>query len=591
MDELKPYLRMLKHYRGRLILGAVLMFVTSASGIGLLALSGWFITATAITGALIAAGVAATLEIYIPGGGIRTFAVSRTVARYFERIFNHDTVLQLLRDLRGRVFTQLSRLNPAEMARLRSGELLNRLTTDIDRLDGLYLRGLSPPVVALLAILLVGALLAIGAPWLGGLVIVVLTTMAGGALWMAWHTGQQLTRDLAASSAALRASAMDHVTGLSELTAFGSLEHHRQAVMQADDQARRRDERIAKRMAYGESILNSGIHLTAVLVLLIALHLFQTGQTSGPVAVMMPLAVLALLEPLGVLPAAGLQLARARASAQRLSNGVSNGGGSNGTGTIDGLSTNNGTGTKQTSDASSKTTVQPAGAHPRTEGLSHAPPVSINAVSLVRGAGARVLDNLHLDVSPAETIGIIGVSGCGKSSIAAMIAGQLKVDSGTVEIDGTSIETFDLDALYPDIAYLTQQTDLFSGSFAGNLRIANQHADESMMWAALQSVQLDGFVASTDQGLHTWVGESGMELSAGQARRLALARLFMRNPQLVILDEPLTGLDEQTAEAVSARLSDWLSARTAIVLGHGPESLPRVDRRLLLRAGALSEEN
>ncbi|AUB79285.1 thiol reductant ABC exporter subunit CydC [Spiribacter roseus] len=574
MDELKPYLRMLKHYRGRLILGAVLMFVTSASGIGLLALSGWFITATAITGALIAAGVAATLEIYIPGGGIRTFAVSRTVARYFERIFNHDTVLQLLRDLRGRVFTQLSRLNPAEMARLRSGELLNRLTTDIDRLDGLYLRGLSPPVVALLAILLVGALLAIGAPWLGGLVIVVLTTMAGGALWMAWHTGQQLTRDLAASSAALRASAMDHVTGLSELTAFGSLEHHRQAVMQADDQARRRDERIAKRMAYGESILNSGIHLTAVLVLLIALHLFQTGQTSGPVAVMMPLAVLALLEPLGVLPAAGLQLARARASAQRLSHGVSNG-----------------TGTKQTSGAGSETTVQPAGAHPRTEGLSHAPPVSINAVSLVRGAGARVLDNLNLDVSPAETIGIIGVSGCGKSSIAAMIAGQINIDSGTVEVDGTSIETFDLDALYPDIAYLTQQTDLFSGSFAGNLRIANQHADESMMWAALQSVQLDEFVASTDQGLHTWVGESGMELSAGQARRLALARLFMRNPQLVILDEPLTGLDEQTAEAVSARLSDWLSARSAIVLGHGPESLPRVDRRLLLRAGALSEEN
>ena len=582
MNELKPYLRMLKRYRGRLILGAVLMFVTSASGIGLLALSGWFITATAITGALIAAGVAATLEIYIPGGGIRTFAVSRTVARYFERIFNHDTVLQLLRDLRGRVFTLLSRLNPAEMARLRSGELLNRLTTDIDRLDGLYLRGLSPPVVALLAILLVGALLAIGAPWLGGLVIVVLTAMAGGALWMAWHTGQQLTQEVATSSAALRASAMDHVTGLSELTAFGSLEYHRRAVLEADEQARQRDERIAKRMAYGESILNSGVHLTAVLVLLTALHLFQTDQTSGPVAVMMPLAVLALLEPLGVLPAAGLQLARARASAQRLSNG---------TGTIDEPSASNGTGTNQPSRDATRAVDRTAGVGQRTDGLRHAPTVAIDAVSLVRGAGARVLDNLRLDVSPEETVGIIGVSGCGKSSIAAMIAGQIEADSGTIEVDGTPIGAFDLDALYPDIAYLTQQTDLFSGSFAGNLRIADSDADEPAMWAALQSVQLDAFVASTDQGLHTWVGESGMELSAGQARRLALARLFMRNPKLVILDEPLTGLDEETAEAVSASLSEWLSARTAIVLGHGPESLPRVDRRLLLRAGALSDDD
>jgi len=582
MNELKPYLRMLKRYRGRLILGAVLMFVTSASGIGLLALSGWFITATAITGALIAAGVAATLEIYIPGGGIRTFAVSRTVARYFERIFNHDTVLQLLRDLRGRVFTLLSRLNPAEMARLRSGELLNRLTTDIDRLDGLYLRGLSPPVVALLAILLVGALLAIGAPWLGGLVIVVLTAMAGGALWMAWHTGQQLTQEVATSSAALRASAMDHVTGLSELTAFGSLEYHRRAVLEADEQARQRDERIAKRMAYGESILNSGVHLTAVLVLLTALHLFQTDQTSGPVAVMMPLAVLALLEPLGVLPAAGLQLARARASAQRLSNG---------TGTIDEPSASNGTGTNQPSRDATRAVDRTAEVGQRTDGLRHAPTVAIDAVSLVRGAGARVLDNLRLDVSPEETVGIIGVSGCGKSSIAAMIAGQIEADSGTIEVDGTPIGAFDLDALYPDIAYLTQQTDLFSGSFAGNLRIADPDADEPAMWAALQSVQLDAFVASTDQGLHTWVGESGMELSAGQARRLALARLFMRNPKLVILDEPLTGLDEETAEAVSASLSEWLSARTAIVLGHGPESLPRVDRRLLLRAGALSDDD
>jgi len=582
MNELKPYLRMLKRYRGRLILGAVLMFVTSASGIGLLALSGWFITATAITGALIAAGVAATLEIYIPGGGIRTFAVSRTVARYFERIFNHDTVLQLLRDLRGRVFTLLSRLNPTEMARLRSGELLNRLTTDIDRLDGLYLRGLSPPVVALLAILLVGALLAIGAPWLGGLVIVVLTAMAGGALWMAWHTGQQLTQEVATSSAALRASAMDHVTGLSELTAFGSLEYHRRAVLEADEQARQRDERIAKRMAYGESILNSGVHLTAVLVLLTALHLFQTDQTSGPVAVMMPLAVLALLEPLGVLPAAGLQLARARASAQRLSNG---------TGTIDEPSASNGTGTNQPSRDATRAVDRTAEVGQRTDGLRHAPTVAIDAVSLVRGAGARVLDNLRLDVSPEETVGIIGVSGCGKSSIAAMIAGQIEADSGTIEVDGTPIGAFDLDALYPDIAYLTQQTDLFSGSFAGNLRIADSDADEPAMWAALQSVQLDAFVASTDQGLHTWVGESGMELSAGQARRLALARLFMRNPKLVILDEPLTGLDEETAEAVSASLSEWLSARTAIVLGHGPESLPRVDRRLLLRAGALSDDD
>jgi ABC-type transport system involved in cytochrome bd biosynthesis, fused ATPase and permease components len=117
MHALRPYLRMIGAYRGRLLLGGLLMLATAASGIGLLALSGWFITATAVTGMLMAAGIAATLEIYIPGGGIRAFAVTRTAARYFERIFNHDSVLRLLRDLRAQVFAGLAALPPAAMGR------------------------------------------------------------------------------------------------------------------------------------------------------------------------------------------------------------------------------------------------------------------------------------------------------------------------------------------------------------------------------------------------------------------------------------------------------------------------------------------
>jgi ATP-binding cassette subfamily C protein CydC len=290
---------------------------------------------------------------------------------------------------------------------------------------------------------------------------------------------------------------------------------------------------------------------------------------------MMPLAVLALLEPLGVLPAAGVQLARARASAERLSYG---------TGTIDepdaADNTNNGTGTTRATDANE-----------RTEVLADPPAVDFHAVTLIRGAGARVLEDLSLTISAAETVGIIGMSGCGKSSIAALLTGQIGADSGAIRLDGTHIEAFAVDSLYEEIAYLTQQTDLFSGTFAGNLRIANRDADEASMWSALRRVQLDTFVQSTEQGLHTWVGESGMSLSAGQARRLALARLFMRDPKLVILDEPLTGLDEPTADAVCLALGEWLEGRTALVLGHGDEALPGTDRQLILRAGRLSEHH
>ncbi|QTF91236.1 MAG: thiol reductant ABC exporter subunit CydC, partial [Halomonas sp. BM-2019] len=121
---LRPWLRLLARRRWRLLGGAGLMALTMASAIGLLALSGWFITATALTGLLLAAGVAVSLDVYVPGGGIRLFAVTRTVARYLERLYNHDTVLRLLADLRARLFGALAALDGHALARRRASDWL-----------------------------------------------------------------------------------------------------------------------------------------------------------------------------------------------------------------------------------------------------------------------------------------------------------------------------------------------------------------------------------------------------------------------------------------------------------------------------------
>lgn len=554
MRELAPYLHLITAYRGRLVLGAVLMFATAASGVGLLALSGWFITATAVTGALMAAGIAASLEIYVPGGGIRAFAVTRTVARYFERIFNHDSVLRLLRDLRSQTFAGLAALPPAAMGRLRSGELLNRLTTDIDRLDGLYLRALAPPAVALLALLLVMALLAIGSPLVALIAGTALLLLGLITLGLAWLAGEQLTQRLAQASAQLRASTVDHLNGLAELTAFASLGYHRDQVLAFDRQARDHDVRLAKRLAAGEAVIHGGVQITAVGVLLSALTLFQTGEIGGAVAVMMPLAVLALLEPLGVLPGAGLHLARALASARRL---------------------------KQTVESGPPPIPNAAPA------LTQAPRVALSQVTIERGAGARVVNELSLTIAAGECVGIIGPSGCGKSTLAGLITRQIDARAGQVHIDQQPLDTIPLDSLYASLGYLTQQTDLFSGTIGANLRIAQPDVDDTSAWQALRSVALDRFVAACPDGLDTWIGESGTALSSGQARRLALARIILRNPALVILDEPLSGLDADTAAVVRAHLTTWLSGRTALVLGHDWASLPSVNRAFNLRAGLL----
>ena len=155
MRELKPWLELILKRPGRLVVGGFLILATLLSGIALLAVSGWFLTKTALVGLLLAAGVAATINLYVPGGAIRFFAVSRTVFRYLERVYNHDTVLRLLTDIRVNLFSRLSRATRVRRGELSGAQWLSRLTSDVDALDTLYLRLIAPTALAGLVTLLV----------------------------------------------------------------------------------------------------------------------------------------------------------------------------------------------------------------------------------------------------------------------------------------------------------------------------------------------------------------------------------------------------------------------------------------------------
>ncbi|THF72042.1 MAG: ATP-binding protein, partial [Methylophaga nitratireducenticrescens] len=144
----------MEHQKKRLIIGLLLALLTVVSAMGLLALSGWLITATAITGLAITAGSAVMLDIYRPGGGIRFFALSRTVGRYFERLHNHDLVLRVIAGFRGTLFSGLLDLPVQQLRNTQDSEWLSRLTADLDNLDSLVLRLLLPPMTAIGSLLL-----------------------------------------------------------------------------------------------------------------------------------------------------------------------------------------------------------------------------------------------------------------------------------------------------------------------------------------------------------------------------------------------------------------------------------------------------
>ncbi|WP_339845742.1 thiol reductant ABC exporter subunit CydC [uncultured Halopseudomonas sp.] len=542
MFDLRPWLQMIMQRRGRLWVGALLLALTLFSAVGLLALSGWFITATGVTALLWAAGQRVMFDVYMPGGGIRFFALTRTVARYCERVFNHNTVLSLLADLRGRHFSALAALDGATLSRLRAAQWLNRLTADIDTLDTLYLRLLAPPLVALLGVVLVSGLIAVFhlslALLIGVLLIAVLLVLTLGMARIGLHYSARRVEQLDG----LRVQAVEQLQGLAELTAAGTLKQHRQQLLFGSQQMLDDQLALQGRIAFGQALATLGVMGAVMVGLFGAIQAYTQGLLSGPVTVMIPLALMALSEGFAGLPAAFAQYGGTRAAARRLN--------------------------QQTAMSTVLTDPQQPDVVP-TDLALHWQGVCVQYAGL---------QNVNLTLNQGERLALIGPSGCGKSTLAALAARLIGPAAGQMRVGGTPLDRLSLEQWRRHIGYLTQQTELLHDSIAANLLLADPSATDEQLWRVLEMVDLADLIEGLPGRLNTWVGESGKQFSGGEGRRLVLARVLLKDAPIVILDEPFSGLDAPTRERVATRMEPWLAGRTALFLGHDAALLPKADR-------------
>lgn len=545
MRELRPWLRLLRGHRGQLAAGLALMAATLMAGLGLLALSGWFITATAVTALAWSAGLNASLNLYVPGGGIRFFALLRTASRYGERLVNHDAVLRLLADIRVSLFRRLTGMDDAIRRRLGSATFLNRLVSDVATLDNLYLRQIAPPIVALLASLITAGLFAVFAPAIALVVLAVLLP------WLLLVTLGMARRMRALSAAEviagerLRVRALEQLEGLAELTAAGQLGRHQQQLMGEEADQRRRKEQLDLAAVSGQACNSLVLQLLVVAVLLLASLAWQAGQVTGPVMVLMPLAVMALSEGFASLPGAFARWGATEAAAERLN--------------------------QQGKGPAGPPVPSPAPAIP-----GH-PALTWSCIEVARGM-PPVFRGFSLSLAPGERLLVTGASGSGKSTLAALAAGMMAPDSGAVLADGRDIRELPPETWRERVALLTQDAHLFSDSIAANLRLGRPEATDRTLWDVLEAVDLAALVRTFEHGLATRIGERGGRLSGGEGRRLALARTLLRSAPLVILDEPFTGLDQATAERVWEGSQSWIEGSSVLLLLHAPLDFIRADR-------------
>ncbi|KQN69060.1 ABC transporter ATP-binding protein [Duganella sp. Leaf61] len=542
----------------RLLLGAVLAALTTLGGMALLGLSGWFITATAIAG--MSASTAFMFDVFAPSAGIRLLALGRTGTRYAERLVTHDATFGALAELRVRLFRGWSLPDAASRLLRSPAKLLFRLTADIDALESLYLRLLVPAATALCAAVLAGVVVAF-MQWQLGVVLGLWLLVCGGAITLLLLKGA-IRPGLARSRAveALRARAIDLVAGQTELAMAGRLNAQCQSLSRTDHALARADLALMQRDTRAGAAFGIAGSATLAAVLLAAAALVEYRAMPVPLAALAILIALAAMEPFaglrrGALEAGRLWLAMKRLG-PRLEQGLAPAGAT-------------------TSAAADTVAAKPTDANV----AGHANPgaaIVFEHVAAAQSGRTPMVHAIDLRIALGERVALVGPSGAGKSTLLALMAGEIAPLAGSVQAAQACL--------------FTQRTEVFQDSVRDNLRLAAPDADDDRLWHTLQAAGLDVQVRAFGKGLDTMLGEGGLGLSGGQARRLALARLLLHPSRVWLLDEATEALDAATARDVLQRLDRHARAegQTVIIATHLRREASLADRLVGVRNGRIA---
>lgn len=539
---LSVIIAILREERGALSRGLLLSFTVLAMGVALLALSGWFIMATAAAGI---AGMGILFNVFAPSAMVRFLALGRTAARYGERVLTHDATLRAVSNLRVGLLRGLLTRPHRALEQMRAASELNRITADTQALDGALLRLVLPAlagwVTVLVSALLLWWLVAPAVALILGVGYLILPTMI-------FLLGQKVARRPARlAEAALqvgRSRMVDLVAGRDDLFVFGQLPRAIERTLDAFDRAAVARKRLDKADRVTGLVLDLVSAGVTVGCLMAGVVLVQAGAISVAEAAIGVFAALALAEAVAPVRRALTEIGRMTQAARRIGPAL------------------------------------------------HAPSLqTAEALDLSVGEGLKMRDvtlevsgrplfrPVSLTVSSGETVVLQGASGSGKSTLLLMAAGQLSPSQGQVLLFGADPTRLAVKTMTERAVLVTQRAALIADTVAANLRLAAPNASNDALWAALEATCLADTLRRRG-GLDLRLGARGAGLSGGEARRLVLARAILRAPRLLLLDEPTEGLDDAMARRVMTGLRRACPEAAFLVAAHRDAERDHADRIL-----------
>jgi thiol reductant ABC exporter CydC subunit len=528
------------------LLGAL----TVSFGVGLMTTSGYLISRAAERPPI--------LELTVVIVAVRFFAIARPIARYLDRIASHDLALRALGRIRRRFYARIEPLAPAELDAFRRGDLVSRMVGDVDALQGLYLRGLGPPLVAIAVTVACVVAAAVLLPLAGAILAVGL--VAGGVVVpaLAGRLGRAAGRRQAAARGELTAELVELLRGAPELVVYGREAERLAAVRAADRELIRlahRDALVAG-LADALSILVAGLTLSAVLASAVWAH--DSGLLDRVLVATLALLALSSFEAVAPLPAAARELSATAAAGRRLFELTDR--------------------EPVVRDPAAPLPAPPAGATVALEGVTarYAP------------GGEPALKRADLRLEPGRRIALVGPSGAGKSTVASLLVRFLDPEEGRVTVAGRDLRGYRQEDVRRMFALAGQDAHLFNSTIRANLKLARPDASDAELMDALRRARIADWVASLPDGLDTLVGEEGAELSGGQRQRLTIARALLADAPVLVLDEPTAHLDPETAEELTRDVLAVAGNRSVLLITHRPEGLDLVDETVLLQSGRIA---
>ena len=531
------------------------MITGLASSIGLLTTSGWFLAATAI------AGLGTLFNFFYPSASVRGLAIGRTLFRYFEKLVTHDATFRILAKLRVQVFEKIIPLSPGVLNRYRNSDLLNRLVSDVDTLDSLYLRLIAPFITAIFVILamciglsFVNAPLALGLGVSLLLLVLVIPTVF-------YQLGKKFGDKLVHSRALYRTQFLEFIQAQAELLLFNAEDKlkNNMAKTEANWQADQQKEANLSGFSTALSLFLNGLIIAAMLWFSSQAE-FGNDEYRMAFIALFTFAALASFEILMPLGSAFLHIGQVIASAERVTDIIEQ----------QPLVTFNG---KAEFDQNATTLIE-------AKDLSFIYPERQN----------RALENLNLTIQKGKKVAILGKTGSGKSTLLQLLVRNYDANQGELRLAGKPIADYAEDTLRSQFCFLTQRVHVFSDTLRQNLQFASavNISDEKMI-EVLNQVGL-GKLLEQEQGLDIWLGDGGRPLSGGEQRRLGLARILLNNAPILLLDEPTEGLDRETERQILRLILAHAENKTLIMVTHRLTAIEQFDELCVIDEAKLIEK-